>query len=122
MSSKSMWAQIDQLVKDIQRFEQLISATTFSLDHAKEELQRLQETMKSVYRAGDRFKKDEGHFGEPYILATLGVGQVNLISLQDGNRWSEPLQVSNAREINRAEFEQHFGTEWRRVHISGQVS
>lgn len=106
-----------QLVNDIERLEQCLKDTTKWLIQAKEKLLATQAKLKCTYKAGDRFTKAESGYthGMPYILASLGKSEVNLISLQDGNRWTDPMTVLLSHEIPKEEFEKHFGEEWKLV-------
>ncbi len=57
--------------------------------------------VEETYKLGDRFKCDAG--GE-YILARTGSNNINLINLEDGNQWSNPLSVKNDCNIKPQEF------------------
>jgi len=109
--------QQEQLVNDIKRLEMCLKDTTRGLIEAKERLLATQAKLKCTYKAGDRFTKAASgySYGMPYILASLGKSQVNLISLQDGNRWAESMTVPLSHEIPKEDFEKHFGEEWRLV-------
>jgi hypothetical protein len=60
------------------------------------------------YKAGQRFKYNDS--GTSYILATIGVDEnkkalVQLISLTDGNRWTDVyVPVSDLKKITEEEF------------------
>ena len=46
-----------------------------------------------TYKVGDTFLLK--HNNEPHILAQVGYGEVTLISLFDGNRLTEPVEVDD---------------------------
>ncbi len=54
-------------------------------------------------KIGQRYK-DCGD-GDIYILAQSGVDLVHLISLKNGNRWSEAKPVGSARNITPEEWD-----------------
>jgi hypothetical protein len=59
--------------------------------------------MKTNYQIGDRFKVIGWY--EKYMLAQVGPGEVALIGLQSGNRFTDPITVSkNCYKINREEI------------------
>lgn len=63
----------------------------------------LQKEIDSVttYKCGDRFIHERD---EEYILAHFTTNEVALISLNDGNRWVEPITVGNTCKITVEEF------------------
>lgn len=50
-----------------------------------------------VYHTGDVFEYEN----ELFILANVNHSRVQLISINDGNRWSDYVEVKNIREITR---------------------
>ncbi len=59
--------------------------------------------MKKVYaNFGQRFKIGN----EEYVLAQTDYNEVNLISLQDGNRWTNPVDMAGGycHDFTRAEI------------------
>lgn len=50
-----------------------------------------------------------------FLLAQVDNSEVNLISMQDGNRWSDTMKVDNRDMISKIDFHKHFNsssTEW----------
>lgn len=77
---------------------------------------------KKYYRIGDRIKIRTGEFSEKeYILAYTGRsegdtnilhfnrGKVTLISLEEGNRWQEGVNVENIYKIHYTEMYEILG-------------
>jgi hypothetical protein len=62
---------------------------------------------KQTHKVGDRFKYQGTSGisdGEEYILARVAQGNVVLICLNDGNRWSEIVEVRDTNGITEQEF------------------
>jgi len=53
-----------------------------------------------TYHVGQKFIMDR----QKYILAQCHGGQVALISLLDGNRWQDPISVTDVNYISEEEF------------------
>lgn len=63
--------------------------------------------IKKTYNVGDRFRDtNKNHKNEEYILAAVGYDNnehrilVTLISLEDGNRWTDAILVKDSRHIS----------------------
>ncbi len=59
-----------------------------------------------TYKTGDRFELLD--FDHTYILARLESKEVNLISLENGNRWSDNVKVSDPYFITKKELNKLF--------------
>lgn len=69
--------------------------------------EEFKEATKKPRRIGDRFVNLGGNFyqGE-YILASVDCKRVALIGLQSGNRWSNPVKVSDVTAITESEWDE----------------
>lgn len=76
-----------------------------ALEKIKELEAYIENLDKQTYSIGDRFSLD----GEEYILCCVAHKEINLICLEDGSRWDNPVKVNNARSIKRNEFKQLTG-------------
>ena len=59
-----------------------------------------------VYKAGQKFQHKR--HGWRYILAQIDARYINFINLNDGNRYTDQIKVSNAYNISREELERLF--------------
>ena len=58
-----------------------------------------------TYKMGDKFKRVGGFFdGDEYILARANNSELVLISLNNGNRWSKPIEVKNIDMVTLDEW------------------
>lgn len=55
-----------------------------------------------IYHVGQRFT----HYNGEYILANTNFKTISLISLRNGNRWSNPIKVANVHAITGKEMRQ----------------
>jgi hypothetical protein len=55
---------------------------------------------KSTHKLGNRYL----YQGDEFILARVGINEVNLISLYNGNRWSDNIKVKDTDYITQNEF------------------
>ena len=62
-----------------------------------------------TYLVGDIFKSKDGRFN---ILARVDTDTINLIDLEDGNRWYNNLKVSNIKNITTEEFNELINTKY----------
>ena len=71
-----------------------------------------------TYGIGDQFAGDKSH-NATHILAQTGPGEVNLIGLETGNRFSQVLKPKDICRIPKSAFDAHFhgsiGMIWRKV-------
>ena len=69
------------------------------------------EKVEQTYHPGQRFKHNDG---ETYILARLDCDTVNLVDLEDGNRYTTPIDVKDSIEITEEEMIQLIGKyQWK---------
>ena len=61
----------------------------------------LKEKEDAFYSIGDRFVCDKGN---EHILSQINWNSIALISLENGNRWEDPVEVQNILKITRSEF------------------
>lgn len=57
--------------------------------------------VQETYKCGQRFRLDS----EIYILAQTEQKKVALISLSNGNRWTDPISVWNVNSISQSELQ-----------------
>lgn len=76
-----------------------------ALEKIKELEAYIENLYKQTYSIGDRFS----FYGDKYILSCVDVNEVNLINLQDGERWNDPVKVNEIRSITSTEFKQLTG-------------
>jgi hypothetical protein len=73
-------------------------------------------------KRGDFFQEKDGTV---YMLAQVDLNTLCLISLEDGNRWTEPVKVKNHREITNEEMRRIFakvdGSEFTPVKIETKI-
>lgn len=62
--------------------------------------EKLAEEKPVFYRVGQRFLRH----GEEHILAQTNARKMNLISLKDGNRWTDEIAVKTAYKISKEEL------------------
>jgi hypothetical protein len=53
-----------------------------------------------TYKRGQRF----AHCGETYILVSCDAETMALVSIRDGNRWTDAVKVEKCQEVTQAEF------------------
>jgi hypothetical protein len=61
--------------------------------------------IKKLIAAGDRFM----HRGDKYLVCRTGHSLIQLIKLDNGNRWNEGATVVNVHDISPAEWERIVG-------------
>lgn len=80
------------------------------------------EFFEETYRIGQFFNRQ----GETYILSQVDVAKCVLVSLRDGNRFSDPVKVDSVRKITASEFESIKGKDGRftetRISISEKIN
>lgn len=67
------------------------------------------------YHAGQSFTRTAKGEVETFLLAQTEAGEVNLLSILDGNRWTNHMVVQDARKISKLDFHKHFDshdTKW----------
>lgn len=70
------------------------------------------------YHAGQSFSRNVRGGEETYLLAQTEAGEVNLLCMVDGNRWTNHMVVADARKISKLDFHKHFDshdTKWELV-------
>ena len=60
-----------------------------------------------TYRIGDTFKLHDEN--DAYILVTVAQKLVQLICINDGERWHHPVPVSEGKKITQKEFDKLTG-------------
>ena len=82
-----------------------LSHRVYSLEKKQlEEKQNIKPKVFGPCSIGDRYKLEAGGKTEKYILAQPNIGKVCLICLQDGIRWSNPIEVWDVMKITEKEF------------------
>jgi len=95
-----------------------LSHRVYSLEKKQlEEKQNIKPKVFGPCSIGDRYKLEAGGKTEKYILAHPNIGEVCLICLQDGIRWSNPIEVGDVMKITEKEFESICrDTDWQKVY------
>ena len=65
----------------------------------------------AFYKVGQRFRYfNESSVLDPrvYLLAQIDAGELNLIGLEEGNRWTRSFITANGSQISKKDFDAHF--------------
>jgi predicted nuclease with TOPRIM domain len=114
----------DRLKEEIQRKEQFILKQRATIKTLKE--QTIREHMpvwdmpqgiptpmpeEIFYKIGQKFHylTEDGRVSpDTYIFAQVEACTLNLIGMHSGNRWTDPLIVSDSGKVSRSVFDKHF--------------
>ena len=83
---------------------EIIKGQKWAIENAEKELANLREP---TYSIGDRFYVGDGKIKS--ILAQTGPNQVEMINLDNGNRWSKMVDVDAIYAITQKELEETTG-------------
>jgi hypothetical protein len=70
------------------------------------------------YHVGQRFTDTQRHFCGVFLLAQTESCVVNLLDIDDGNRFTNSMSVANSSKIPTKDFHKHFNTDrasWKLV-------
>ncbi len=70
---------------------------------------------------GDVVEVEVGDGWEKCIVAQVGPFMVNLISLENGNRWDEAVKVDNIRALTKSEIARLIKRKWRFIGKAKEV-
>jgi len=79
-----------------------IEAKIESIKKKRDEKKKAEKKPEKTYSIGDRIEIFDCHRWDTYILSQVASDKYGLISIENGNRWTEPVKKKKGHELTKS--------------------